>query len=104
MNKVVYSVMKAGRKDSKITGLGYVSNDDLIIACLSKDSKPYIRIFEDCVKRCHLVVNTTNEFKGAYDEIKAIEIEVKDSQGNPTVSYETREVEISYNIWYKILD
>lgn len=105
MKKVVYSVMKSGRKDTKITGLGYIADDDLIIACLSKDSsKPYIRIFDGCVSRCHLVIGTTDEYKGAYYEIREIEVDVTDTHGNSVGSFETREIEVDYNVWFKILD
>lgn len=86
MTKVVYSVVKEGRNgSSKMTGLGYLTEKDLIIACISKNSKPYIRVFEDCVKNCHLVHNTKDEYKGTYYEIKEIEFEVKNSSGQ-TVS------------------
>lgn len=104
MTKVVYSVVKEGRNgSSKMTGLGYLTDKDLIIACISKNSKPYIRVFEDCVKNCHLVHNTKDEYKGTYYEIKEIEFEVKNSSGQST-GFEKREIEVNYSIWYKILD
>ncbi len=58
MKKVVYSVTRY-RIDArtfcpdKISGLGYITDTDLVIACMSKAGKPYIRVFEDCVKNCH---------------------------------------------------
>ena len=56
MKKVVYSVTKVGKNENtKMTGLGYVTNEDLIIACISKNQKPYIRVFEDCVKDCQQI-------------------------------------------------
>lgn len=99
MKKVVYSVSRAGKKDStKFTGLGYLAENDLITACISQNQKPYIRIFEDCLKSCHKIRNTQNEYKGSYYEIREIEIESKNG------SKDTREVELTYNIWFKILD
>ena len=98
MKKVVYSVTKVGRNENtKMTGLGYITDKDLVIACISKNQKPYIRVFEDCVKECHKVHNTENEYKGAIYEIKEVEFEVKGA-------YETREIEVEYYIWYKELD
>ena len=98
MKKVVYSVTKVGKNENtKMTGLGYVTNEDLIIACISKNQKPYIRVFEDCIKDCHQIHNAKDEYQGAYYEIKEVEFEVKDG-------FETREIEVNYYIWYKILN
>ena len=98
MKKVVYSVTRNGKSDfTKITGIGYITDKDLVIACISKNQKPYIRVFEDCVKECHKVHNTENEYKGAIYEIKEVEFEIKGA-------YETREIEVEYYIWYKELD
>ncbi len=104
MKKVVYTVTKVGRtENTKMSGLGYVTENDLIIACISKNQKPYIRVFEGAVKDCHKVINTTNEYKGAYYEVKEVEFETKNSSGQST-GYEKREIEMNYYIWYKELD
>ena len=43
MKKVVYSVTRYRRDDiDKISGLGYITDTDLVIACMSKAGKPYI--------------------------------------------------------------
>ena len=62
MKKVVYSVTKLGRTEQKISGIGYVTDQDLITACIGKNGKPCIRVFEDCLKDCFPV--NENEFKG----------------------------------------
>ena len=98
MKKVIYSVAKYGKTVSKITGIGYVTDEDLIIAAVSKNGKPYVRIFEDCIKHCYKVTNRTDEFKGDITEIHEVEIETKN--GN----YDTREIEVEYNIWFKYAD
>ena len=104
MKKVVFTVTKVGRtENTKMSGLGYVTENDLIIACISKNQKPYIRVFEGAVKDCHKVINTTNEYKGAYYEVKEVEFETKNSSGQST-GYEKREIEMNYYIWYKELD
>ena len=104
MKKVVYTVTKVGRtENTKMSGLGYVTENDLIIACISKNQKPYIRVFEGAVKDCHKVINSTNEYKGAYYEVKEVEFETKNSSGQST-GYEKREIEMNYYIWYKELD
>ena len=56
MKKVVYSVSKNNRfGNNKLTGLGFITESDLVIACVSKKGNAYIRVFEDCVKNCHAV-------------------------------------------------
>ena len=42
MKKVVYSVYRTGKSDSKISGIGYVTEKDLITACIGQNGKPYI--------------------------------------------------------------
>lgn len=56
MQKVVYSVSKLNRfGNTKMTGVGFITDSDLITACVSKKGNAYIRVFEDCVKNCHAV-------------------------------------------------
>ncbi len=96
MKKVVYSVTKYTKGEpQKITGLGFVTNEDLIVACMSRNDKPYIRIFQDCVKDCHPIPDKTGEYKGTFYEIHEIEVETKNG------SKDTREIEVEYKIWYK---
>ena len=104
MKKVVYSVSKQNRSGStKMTGLGFITENDLIIACTSKSGKAYIRVFEDCVKNCHPITGRENEYRGAYYEIREIEVQTTNSGGDDTGS-EKREIELNYRIWYKITD
>ena len=93
MKKVVYSVTRLGRTEQKISGIGYVTDEDLITACIGKSGKPYIRVFEDCLKNCFPVKE--DEYKGEYYEL--LEVEVKTKYG----SSETKEVEVHYSIWFK---
>lgn len=90
MKKVIYSITKLGKvENTKMTGVGYITEDELVIAQVSKNTgKPYIRTF-DCIKDCHQVPNATNEYKGAYYEI---------------VEYNGRDIEVNYYIWYKLAD
>ena len=67
MEKVIYSVTKVTKQENfKISGTGYITDTDLITTCMSKKNTPYIRVFEDCIKDCHLVDKTTDQFKGSY--------------------------------------
>ena len=55
MKKVVYSISKLNKFGStKMTGVGFITDSDLIIACVSQKGNPYSRVFEDCVKNCHV--------------------------------------------------
>ena len=98
MTKVVFSVTRSGKSDfAKITGIGYKTDKDLIIACIGKNGKPYIRVFEDCIKECHSMPSRPNEYKGSITEYREIEFEKNGS-------YEIREIELEYDIWYKLAD
>lgn len=45
MKKVVYTVTKFGRtENTKMSGLGYITESDLSTACISKNGKPYISL------------------------------------------------------------
>ncbi|MBE7068038.1 MAG: hypothetical protein E7381_01915 [Clostridiales bacterium] len=88
MKKVIYSVTKLGKvENTKITGVGYITDEDLITAGYSqRTNKPYIRIY-DCVKDCRPVSGTDDEFRGSYYEI---------------VEYKGRDIEVNYMIWFKL--
>ena len=97
MKKVVYSISRMSRfGNNKMTGVGFITDEDLVIACVSQKGNPYIRVFEDCVKDCHPVAGKEGEFKGAHYEIREIEVEKNGS-------YDTREIEIEYSVWYKLV-
>lgn len=104
MKKAVYSVSRTNRYGStKMTGLGFVTESNLIIACNGKSGKAYIRVFKECVMNCHAVPNRPDEFKGTLYEIREVEFEKKTSSGEST-GYDTREIEVEYSVWYKFVD
>ena len=97
MKKVVYSISRLSRfGNNKMTGVGFITESDLVIACVSQKGNPYIRVFEDCVKNCHPVTGRENEYKVAHYEIREVEVEKNGS-------YDTREIEIEYSVWYKLV-
>jgi hypothetical protein len=98
MKKIVYAITKIGKKENtKLTGCGYITDEDIIIACVSKKGKSYVRIFENAVKVCYKSLSDPTEFKGAYSEMQ--DIEVEDKHGAKS----TIEVEVDYMIWYKLI-
>lgn len=65
MKKAVFSITNVRSKsDKKLSGFGYLAEGNLLCPCISKNSKPYIRIFEDVEKRCHPVNGRQDEFQG----------------------------------------
>ena len=102
MKKVVYSVQRVGRFEiPKMSGLGYIVDDNLLISAISQKGKPYIRVFEGAVTYCQKVVGKENEFKGYFTEYKEVEVE---KNNNGYKSIETIEVENEFKIWYKFAD
>lgn len=96
MKKVTFSIKK--RNSDKITGVGYITDEDLLIPAISKNNKPYIRVFEDCIKYCNKIVGKDNQYQGIYEYIT--ECDLEDEQGRIT----TRELSISYYVWFKIIE
>ena len=87
LSKVVFSVKRSNRYDDEpIKGVGYISDSDLIVACMSKNNKPYVRVFENCLKYCKQVIGSEGEYKGTYQEFYEIDNESRST---------------SYDIWYK---
>lgn len=103
MKKVIYSVSRVGKPDSKMSGIGYITDTDLIIACVGQKGKPYIKVFADCLSECLEVGCSNGEYKGDFREYKEIEVEVKNSMGESR-GFEAKEIELNYHVWFKILD
>ena len=97
MNKVVYSICKVN-SSKKLKGVGYLVEDNLIIAATSSKGNPYIRIFEDVTKHCHPVDKEKTEYKGyvtlAYENINVFN---KEKDRYETLDY----VETTYYVWFK---
>lgn len=103
MKKVVFSVIKGGKSENKLTGVGYITDTELLVPAISRNGKPYIRVFEDAIERCKPLSGKTDEFKGTITEYHNIDVEKFTSSGAST-GYETKEVEITYYIWFKYAD
>ena len=99
MNKVVFSVSKAGRSESKVSGVGYIDDKNLYIPQLSKKGNAYIRVFEDCIKR----QITEGEYSTTFYEFHKVEFEVMNASKTDKVGIETREICVTYFIWFKLI-
>ena len=77
MKKVVFSVIRAGKNENRMSGIGYITETDLLIPAISKNGKPYIRVFEDYLRYCHKIPNENEEYKGTIYEFHAVEFETR---------------------------
>lgn len=88
LQKVIYSITKLGKLAcTKMTGVGYITDEELIVPMEGKNNKCYIKTFE-CVKDLKQDVKNTDEFKGSYFEL----FEIDD-----------RDICVNYMIWYKLM-
>ena len=94
MKKVVFRLTKVNDFNFVKKGIGFISDSgyDLII----NPNSPYEKIYEDCIHYCYPIIYKSNEFKGTFTHYVDCDFEVKDS-------IETREIEITYKLWYKVL-
>ena len=101
MKKVVFSITNVRSKsDKKLSGFGYLAEGNLLCPCISKNSKPYIRIFEDVEKHCHPINGRKDEFQG-YITMYFTEVPVyREKDG----SYDMLDLEVEYKVWYKTVE
>ena len=98
MKKIVYSLIRFRKNgNQKKTGVGYITDEDLIVFAY-KDGKYEKKIHEDCIRYCHLIIGTDNQYKGHFTEYE--NIDVPDKYG----SYQTIEIEVEYALWYKVIN
>lgn len=88
--KVKFSLTKFTKKGSfRFVGYGEIDDENLYTK-----SKTY----EDCIRYCHKLPNTTNEFKGSFNEFEEIEIE------NDKGHLVNLEIENCYLLWFRVLN
>lgn len=98
LQKVVFSVTKAGKSESKLKGVGFIDDTSLYIPAISKNGNAYIRVFEDCIKG-----NIEAEYSTTHTEYHTIQLEVLNGQHSGSTSYEEKEILITYFIWFKLI-
>lgn len=88
--KVKFSLTKFTKKGSfRFTGYGEIDNENLYT---------YKKVYEDCIRYCHKMLNTENEYKGSFSLFEEIEVE------NDKNQLATLEVENDYTLWFRILN
>jgi len=87
--KVKFSLTKFTNKGSfRFTGYGEIDNENLY----TKD-----KVYEDCIRYCHKMLNTENEYKGSFSLFETIEIT---NDKNQLVEIEK---EYDYTLWFRVL-
>ncbi|MBQ8162948.1 MAG: hypothetical protein IJZ93_01080 [Clostridia bacterium] len=95
MIKVAYRLTKVNDFNYVKKGIGFISNskEDLILY----PNTQFEKVIEDCIRYCYPIPYRSGEFKGSFTQYVDCDFQVKDS-------IETKEIEIEYRFWYKILD
>ena len=88
--KVKFSLTKFTKKGSfRFTGYGEIDNENLYT---------YNKVYEDCIRYWHQMINFENEYRGSFSLFETIEIT---NDKNQLVEIE---VENDYTLWYRVLD
>ena len=89
MKKVIYAVTKDGKEKVKVcSGVGYITDTDLITAQKSKNGNAYIRVYEDIVKDSRKIAGKDNEYRSWYSDIYEIDDKI---------------IEVFYQVYFKII-
>jgi len=88
--KVKYSLTRYAKKGSyRFMGYGEIDNENLY----TKN-----KVYEDCIRKCHKVLNKSNEFKGSFYQYENITFT------NDRDQLVELEIEVDYDLWFRILD
>ena len=88
--KVKFSLTRYTKKGSyRFTGYGEIDNENLYT---------HNKVYEDCIKSCHKMLDKSNEYKGSFFQYETIEF-VNDR--NNLVELE---LEVDYDLWFRILN
>ncbi len=88
--KVKFNLIRFTKKgSSKFIGIGEIDEENLYTI-----NKTY----EDCIRYCHKVMNTDNEYKGSFSQFEEIEFT---NDKNQLVNLE---IEVCYQLWFKIIN
>jgi len=88
--KVKFSLTRYTKKGSyTFSGYGEIDNENLYT---------YNKVYEDCIRHCHKMLNKTNEFKGGFTQYEEVEFE------NDKGYIVELEIETNYQLWFGILN
>jgi hypothetical protein len=99
MKKVRYSIIRYTKKGSyKFSGFGVIDDNNLYTTYTDRNGNKIKKTYEDCIRFLHPVLHQDNEFKGYYSDYEDIQFE------NNSGYITDLELEVSYNIYIKILN
>ena len=88
--RVKFSLTKFTKKGNfRFSGYGEIDNENLYTSD---------KVYEDCIRFCHKVITSTNDFKGSFSEFEEIEFE---NEKHQLVNFE---IENCYQLWFRILN
>lgn len=88
--KVKFSLTRYTKKGSyRFTGYGEIDNENLYTKK---------KVYEDCIKNCHKMLNKSNEYKGSFFQYETIEF-VNDRNNLVELG-----LEVDYDLWFRILN
>lgn len=95
MIKVAFRLTKVNDFNYVKKGIGFISDskEDLILY----PNTQFEKVIENCIKYCYPIINRYGEYKGTFSQFIERDFGINDS-------IETKEIEIEYKLWYKILN
>ena len=95
MIKVAFRLTKVNDFNYVKKGIGFISDskEDLILY----PNTQFEKVIENCIKYCYPIINRFGEYKGTFSQFIECDFGINDS-------IETKEIEIEYKLWYKILN
>jgi len=90
---------KGWKKSKQIIGCRVYRRSKFIYTCCQQKGTAYIKVFEDCIKR----PLTEGEYSTTYYEFHTVEFEVMNASKTDKVGIETREICVTYFIWFKLI-
>ncbi len=95
--KVVFSITKLGKENTKQTGRGFINKDNVLLLKLKrKDGTTKWKGIDDYNKYLFPTIGKTDEYKGYYTEYHE-DTEIPRDDG----SYDIRDTETTFYIWFK---
>ncbi len=96
--KLVFSLTKLGRDNRKTTGYGFIKDNNLVLHLGVIDGKDKWFVIENYTKYIFPIISKQNEYKGYYTSYSEDTL-IPSKNG----SYDTRDTETNYHIWFKKL-
>lgn len=101
MKRVGFSITYTKGKEvfTYAKGIGYLSEEnDLMFAMVSKDGKPYIKVFEKVDTYCR--IRKDGSKCGMVELCRTVQMPILDKDGHATGATQDVELTTEYRVWY----